>query len=168
MRAVTAFVWCGGRVLLLCRSRSMPTQPGKWAGVSGIIEGEESPPLRALQEIREETGMVRIRLVFECTDVPVLIPTGVVRVRPFLACTGTTSVHLNSENTGYKWIRPADMIRYDTVPHLRDMLFGLFWIQALLDMYDADMRTAAHGTSADAVARMLAGAGVHVGFPFSV
>ena len=52
---VTNFLRYRGKILLLQRSSKVRTHRGKWAGVSGYIEGDEDPAERAIIEIKEET-----------------------------------------------------------------------------------------------------------------
>ena len=52
---VTCFLESRGQILLLCRSERVGTYQGRWAGVSGYIEGP--PDVQALVEIDEETGL---------------------------------------------------------------------------------------------------------------
>lgn len=164
MRAVTSFVAYSGRVLLLKRSGSMPTMPGLWGAVSGIMCEGESPISRALAEIREETGMVLVRPVSWSMEIPVPAGAGLtVRVQSFLFLASGDTVRLNRENDEYRWILPRHVRRYDTVPHLAETLFGLLCgVEALLGQHDIDAGAPAHGAR-DVVPRMLPGAGVYEG-----
>lgn len=168
MRAVTAFLRWNDRILLLKRSRTMRTMPGRWSAVSGVIEGAEDPLVRAVTEIREETGLECPRLVSRGTAVPVPLdgrPDGVVvLVHPFLfAVEDGGAIRLNPENTSYRWVRPAELPYHRTVPYLGGMLVCLLGgIGALLGQHHVDAGPPAHGTR-DAVSRMLAGAGVYQG-----
>ena len=62
---VTSFIQVAQRILLLRRSSKVGSYPGRWAGVSGYLEGDEKPVQRAMTEIKEEVGLTfeRIKLV---------------------------------------------------------------------------------------------------------
>ena len=55
---VTAFLIADKKILLLRRSEKVGTHKGKWAAVSGYLEGSEDPLQRAQIEIQEELGSV--------------------------------------------------------------------------------------------------------------
>jgi len=52
----TSFLLNGGKVLVLQRSQRVNTYPGLWAGISGTIEGDETPTETAIREIMEESN----------------------------------------------------------------------------------------------------------------
>ena len=55
---VTSFIKNGDRILILKRSDKVKSMKCLWAGVSGIIEENDTTPLaRAKTEILEETGI---------------------------------------------------------------------------------------------------------------
>ena len=55
---VTSFIKNGDRILILKRSDKVKSMKCLWAGVSGIIEKNDTTPLaRAKTEILEETGI---------------------------------------------------------------------------------------------------------------
>ena len=100
------------------------THRGKWSAVSGYLEGEEQPLLRAVKEIREELGLsgnqikpVRageILRVFDEENDTVWV------VHPFLFEAKSKTVQLDWENTEYKWIYPNELGSYETVPKLKE------------------------------------------------
>jgi len=123
-KVITSFVMHGGRVLLLHRSDKVGSMRGKWAGVSGYVEGEEDPLKRALKEIAEEVGLRRdqIRLVRSGSPIEVPDPDAdrLWVVHPFLFEAETDRVRLDWEHDEYRWIAPAELDSYETVPHLRE------------------------------------------------
>ena len=166
MRAATAFVYCNGRVLLLRRSRLMRSMPGLWAAVSGVVEGSEDTLERARTEIYEETGMDNVRPLASCA--PVAIPRHDIVVHPFLFGAHDGVVRLNWENDLYVWIRPADIVRYRTVPCLDVMLLCLLGgVGALAGQHDIDAGPAAH-RARNVVPRVLTGTGVYAGSLFGI
>lgn len=164
MRAVTAYLRYHDRILILKRSASMPTMPGRWAAVSGVIEGDEDPLERALAEIRQETGMGGPRLVARTPAVPVPIDElRIIQIHPFLFDVPGGTVRLNRENVSYRWVRPAEITYHRTVPYLGGILFGLLGlVGALLGQHHVHAGAAAHGTW-DAVSRVLSRPGVYQG-----
>ena len=63
-RIVTSFIKDNDRFLLLKRSDKVKSMKGLWAGVSGIIEGDEEPLKRAKIEIFEELGITEDKIKF--------------------------------------------------------------------------------------------------------
>ena len=129
-RIVTAFIRHDEKFLILKRSRRVRTMKGMWAGVSGVIEGGESPLDRARTEIFEEVGMTRdnIVLVRAARKMKVASPqyeNHEWRVFPFLFEAKNPLVRLNWENSDYRWIRQDEICNYKTVPSLDRVLFNL-------------------------------------------
>ena len=56
-KIVTCFLTNGDKILLLKRSDKVKSMRGLWAGISGIIEKDELPLVRAKIEIFEEVGL---------------------------------------------------------------------------------------------------------------
>ena len=56
-KIVTSFIQDEQKILILKRSDKVKTMKGLWAGISGIIEKNESPLTRAKIEIYEEIGI---------------------------------------------------------------------------------------------------------------
>ena len=122
---VTAFVRDvrTDKVLLLKRSNRVRTMRGKWSGVSGIIEGNEKPLNRAKTEIFEEAGIARskIRLIRSADGIRIKSPQYKNHewvVSAFLFEADSPPVRLNWENSDYRWVKIAEMGRYETVPDL--------------------------------------------------
>ena len=119
---VTSFLMAEQRILLLHRSDKVGTHRGKWSGVSGYLEGDEQPLMRALTEIREETGLsaeqvslVRMGEALRAFDES----TGTVWIiHPFLLETKSNAIRLDWENTEYAWVAPSNLTSYDMVPKL--------------------------------------------------
>jgi 8-oxo-dGTP pyrophosphatase MutT (NUDIX family) len=130
-------------VLILRRSGRVRTYRGRWAGVSGYLEGArtgarlgESPEARARppsaedqarREIQEETGLTSADiellragdpLTFEDPDLDTrwTVYPFLFRVRP-----GAT-IAVDWEHTEARWVRPGTLGRYRTVPCLREAL----------------------------------------------
>ena len=56
-KIVTSFLKNSDKILLLKRSERVKSMKNLWAGISGIIEGNEEPIKKAEIEIFEEVGM---------------------------------------------------------------------------------------------------------------
>ena len=112
----------GGRILLVRRSPSVGTFRGRWSVISGSIEGREDPKSRAIQEVREETGLRGIR--FRANAAPIHARDGATMfvVHPFLFDAPSRRVRLDWENVEHRWIRPEEIGRYETVPRLPDLV----------------------------------------------
>ena len=121
---VTSFLTTEGKILLLRRSEKVGTHQGKWSGVSGYLEGSEEPVQRAQTEIQEELDLTRdqIRLIrtgeslraFDESTETVWV------VHPFLFEANSKNLHLDWENSEYKWVDPDDLRTYQTVPKLHE------------------------------------------------
>ncbi|KAI8467982.1 MAG: hypothetical protein J3K34DRAFT_471205 [Monoraphidium minutum] len=85
---VTAFVQRqDGRVLVVRRSDQVNTYQGRWGGVSGGVESDDTSLVaRAYEEIEEEVGIPRHRLRLACVGRPLPVRDGARRwlVHPFL------------------------------------------------------------------------------------
>ena len=127
---VTSFLRYNRDILILKRSQSVRTMRGLWSGVSGTIEADESPLERAMIEIYEETKIKPNELDLACTGQVILVSTSQYmdrwEVHPFLFDVYDDTVHLNWENEEYRWIKPENITKYDTVPKLDEMLFSMF------------------------------------------
>jgi 8-oxo-dGTP pyrophosphatase MutT (NUDIX family) len=102
-----------------------------WAGVSGIIEKNDTTPLaRAKIEILEETGIneTQIELLKATQQIKISSPqykNHEWNIFPFLFTTKNLEIKLNWENSEFKWIEPNEIKNYETVPELEKILFSL-------------------------------------------
>lgn len=119
---VSAFLRNRGRFLILRRSERVGSFQGRWSAVSGYVEGREDPRRRALQEIREETGLKGAR--FRRAAEPLITRDGSTAfvVHPFLFDVASRRVRLDWENVEYRWIAPAELPKLETVPRLGNVL----------------------------------------------
>ena len=129
-KIITCFLKNGKNILILKRSKKVKSMKGLWAGISGIIENNESPLKRAKIEIYEELGISedKIKLIKESEKLRIISPqyeNHEWEIYPFLFSIDNPKIKLNWENSDYKWIKPEDISNYDTVPSLEKVLLNL-------------------------------------------
>ena len=127
---VTSFLKDNEKILLLKRSSKVKSMKYLWAGISGILEKNETPLSRAKIEIFEETGIKeeQIELVNAAKQMKVLslqYKNHEWNIFPFLFKIENPYVKLNWENSEFKWIEPTQLINYKTVPDLDKILSNL-------------------------------------------
>ncbi|PSQ15831.1 initiation factor 2B [Halobacteriales archaeon QS_8_69_26] len=119
---VTCFLRNRGEVLLTRRAAAAPTYPGRWAGVSGYVEDDESPEAAARREIEEETGiaagaeMARSGRPVDATDPEAGHER---RVHPYLFDVPTRDLTDCEEHAAIEWVPATAILRRDAVPGLR-------------------------------------------------
>ncbi|WP_411964615.1 NUDIX domain-containing protein [Haloferax sp. YSMS24] len=116
---VTVFLRNGGQVLLTRRSDAVGTYTGRWAGVSGYIEGDPADALDdAHRELREEVGVTDATLA--CAGRPLTITDDGREwtVHPFLFDVGDRAVEPNEELAEVEWVHPTAILERETVPEL--------------------------------------------------
>ena len=129
-RIVTSFLAHNDKILVLKRSQQVRTMKGLWAGVSGIIENNETPIKRAKIEIFEEVGIKEqnIKLIKSGSEVFVESPQYNNHqwvIFPFLFQTEISDIKLNWENSEFRWIHVNELKEFDTVPRLEKILLTL-------------------------------------------
>ena len=128
---VTSFIKDNDKVLILKRSNKVKSMKCLWAGVSGIIEKNDTTPLaRAKTEIFEETGINEEEIELLKANERIKIEAVQYKnhewnIFPFLFRTKNPEIKLNWENSEFKWIEPNDIKNYETVPELEKILFSL-------------------------------------------
>ncbi len=127
---VTSFLKDNEKILLLKRSSKVKSMRCLWAGVSGILEKNETPLSRAKIEIFGETGIKeeQIDLLNAAKQMKILSPqykNHEWNIFPFLFKIENPYVKLNWENSEFKWIEPTQLINYKTVPDLDKILSNL-------------------------------------------
>ena len=120
---VTAVLRNRGRILIVRRSEKVGSFRGRWSAISGHLERREDPKARAVQEVREETGLRG--LVFRAAGAPILARHDATMyvVHPFLFDVPSRRVRLDWENVEHRWVRPGEELdRLHTVPRLKDVV----------------------------------------------
>jgi len=120
---VTAFLRHQGRILLVRRSGAVGTYRGRWSAISGYLE--RAPLDQALTEIREETGLAPEQVHLVAKGRPVEFSDAQLgvrwRVHPFLfEVDEPGAVTLDWENLELRWVDPAELGDYPTVPALAE------------------------------------------------
>jgi len=103
---------------------------GLWAGISGIIEGNEEPLERAKTEIFEEVGLTEDFVVLLKAAPKMDISSPQYKnhqwiVFPFLFSVKEPQLKLNWEHSEYKWVDANEISKYQTVPTLDKVLASL-------------------------------------------
>lgn len=119
---VTAFLRCRGEILLVRRSDRVGSYRGCWSAISGYLE-EPTPLAQARREIREETGLMEEEVLLVSTGAPLEIPAPELGccwvVYPFLFdIDAPDRIRLDWENLELRWVDPAMLREYETVPKL--------------------------------------------------
>ncbi len=121
----------GDAVLLVRRSERVRTYRGAWAGVSGYLEPGVTPLDQAYTELREETGLDRGDVTLLRIGEPLAFHDAQIgqswTVHPFLfAVTAPDRIRTDWEATDHRWVRPADVATYPTVPMLTEALYSIY------------------------------------------
>jgi len=129
-KIVTCFLKSGDKILILKRSDKVKSMKSLWAGISGIIENNESPLERTKIEIFEELGIdaSQIKLLKESVKMRITSPqyeNHEWEVYPFLFSVENPKIKLNWENSEYKWVKAEEISNYETVPSLDKVLSNL-------------------------------------------
>lgn len=124
-KVVTCFLESNGEILILRRSGKVGSYQGRWAGVSGYIEN--SADEQALTEIREETGLSAEDVKLVRKGEPLIADDEILSTRwvvhPYLFHIADRSkIRLDWEHKESHWIKPEDIVNYETVPKLKEVL----------------------------------------------
>lgn len=119
------------RVLLLRRGPGTRST-GSWETVHGHIEPGETPPLAAIREMHEETGLAADRMYSITVSPFYLHQTGTVEMAVvFAAFVSTDHVRLGKEHDAHEWMSSAQAAKRFTWPreaeslgHIRRLLRG--------------------------------------------
>lgn len=126
-KVVTCFLESGGEILILRRSDRVGTYRGKWAGVSGYLEKDTTADEQVLTEIQEETGLSAEDVSLVRKSQPLLVDDTSLGVRwvihPYLFhIADPHKIRLDWEHRESRWIKPEQLIGYETVPGLKEAL----------------------------------------------
>jgi len=124
-QVVTCFLENNNRILILKRSNKVGTYRGKWAGVSGYLETGDIE--QVFTEIKEETGLGKADVELKVKGSPLKITDKHLGrtwiIHPFLFHVKSPGkIKIDWEHIESRWIEPADMVKFDTVPGLKNAL----------------------------------------------
>lgn len=124
-KVVTCFLESDNEILVLRRSEKVGSYRGRWAGVSGYIE--TSPDEQALTETREETGLSGKDVTLMVKGEPLAVEDKEIDtvwlVHPYLFHVKDRSkIRIDWEHKESRWIKPAELTDYHTVPMLKETL----------------------------------------------
>jgi len=128
---VTSFLQRGQLVLILRRSGQVSTYKEKWGAISGSLQQNEDPHQRAELEINEETALTS-------EDIALVRSGELLRVydqekntawivHPFLFDAFKSTIKINWENSEYEWVKPDELMNFETVPRLREAFDRVRW-----------------------------------------
>ena len=127
--ATSLIIDSDGKILILKRSDKVKTYKGFWGGVAGYIEKNEKPLDTAYKEIREEVGLKK-------EDVNLKKRLDSIKITDFyenkrydweifvflFELSKKKVIKIDWEHSEYRWIKPSDIIEYNTVPHLKEIV----------------------------------------------
>ncbi len=124
---VTSFLESENEILILLRSEHVSTYKGRWAGISGSIDEGKTADEQALVEIEEETSVSREQVKLIAKGEPLLITDRGLCLRkvvhPYLFhIKDRSQIKINWEHKEIRWIKPEDIVNYDTMPKLKETL----------------------------------------------
>ena len=120
---VVVFVEHDDRILLLKRSETVGNYKGEWNAISGYLDRLEPVQRRALDEVKEETGIGKdaisslrfgrpFKFFDKKTNVRLFIYTAVASLKK------KPRVRMNWEHTQFRWVRKSDLAGFDTIHNL--------------------------------------------------
>ena len=121
-----------GNLLILKRSNKVRTYKGVWGGVAGYVEKNEKPYETAIKEIKEEVGLKEEDIILIKKIDPITFTDFYEqkkydwKIFVFLFKMRTErKIKLDWEHTEYRWIQPSEIVNYNTVPHLNDVVLKI-------------------------------------------
>ncbi len=121
-----------GEILILKRSEKVRTYKGLWGVVAGYIEEDETPLKTAIKEIREEVGLDQNYFKLKKSLDPIEFTDFYEgkkydwQIYPFLFIIEKKGkINIDWEHLEYCWIKPPDIEKYKTVPHLKEIVLKI-------------------------------------------
>jgi len=120
------------KLLILRRSNKVKTYKGFWGGVAGYVEENEKPYDTAIKEIKEEVGIKK-------EDIKLIKTLGPISFTDFyeqkrydwkifvflFKIRKKCIIKIDWEHTEYRWIQPLEIVNYETVPHLKEIVLKI-------------------------------------------
>ncbi|UVE50847.1 NUDIX domain-containing protein [Haloferax larsenii] len=115
----TAFLRNRGRILLTRRSDAVGTYSGKWAGVSGYVEGDPNDAEDdARRELEEEVGVTDATLANTAQPMHITDGEREWTVHAFMFDVNHRDIAPNEELAAVEWVHAPVICERDTVPEL--------------------------------------------------
>jgi 8-oxo-dGTP diphosphatase len=116
--AVKGIIRKGDEILVLKRSEIDNHKPGVWETIGGGIDAEISPEESLRREIREEAG-IEVDIIKPFRVFTFRKDTGEFKVGITFICDYISGeVKLSGEHSDYKWIKPAEFEKLESIPSL--------------------------------------------------
>ncbi|WP_432443850.1 NUDIX domain-containing protein [Paenarthrobacter nitroguajacolicus] len=123
---IAVIVQWRGRIALFRRSRRTGHDRGLWHCITGFLEAGATPEQQALEELREETGLLERDLLDFRQGPDLVVPDGSGNpwlVHTFTALTAKRRLRVNWEHDSYRWTTPSKARRFSNrVPWLDNVL----------------------------------------------
>ena len=124
---VTCFIRFKDRILLMKRSSKARYYPKQWNTVAGHLDEIKLPENKALDEVKEETGITRGDIASVSRAKPFYLNDKKLKRRwlifPVVAeLKRKPKVRLNWEHTQFRWIRPNELGRFHHVEKLDESM----------------------------------------------
>lgn len=124
---INCFVKYKDKVLILKRSNKVLAYKGKWNSVGGYIDENKPVKEKAIEELEEELKISRKTISRIKVGIPYEVRDESIKrtwiVFPVLAeLNKAPKIMLDFEHTDFKWINPKDLLNYDIVPGLEQVL----------------------------------------------
>ncbi len=127
---LNVFLKYKNEILILKRSDKVLAYKGKWNSIGGFLDEVKPVGEKVLEEITEETGTekeniikIKIKAIIKYEDVEINRTWLIVPVLAELK--EKPEIELDWEHDEYKWIRPGEIRKYDTIPDLDKILSSL-------------------------------------------
>lgn len=131
-KVVTCLLENKGKILILKRSSKVRTYKGLWGGVAGYVEEGETPLETAIKEIKEEVDLEKDDVEFIRRIAPIKFTDFYEgkkydwTIFPFLFyVVKKDKIKIDWEHSELRWIIPSDIVNYDTVPHLKEIVLKI-------------------------------------------
>jgi isopentenyldiphosphate isomerase len=120
---LTVFIKYKNRILIFKRSNKVGTYQGKWNTVTGYLDEPKPLIQKIMEEMQEELGIKKDNILsyslgepFKFTD-PKAKKTWIIHPAK-IELKNKPYIKLDWEHTEYKWIKPEELKKFDTVPRL--------------------------------------------------
>lgn len=124
---VTVFIEFGGKILMLKRSDKVRTYQGVWNTVAGYIDEDKPIEYFVKKELREEIGIydngisgIKLGESFELDDKK--IKKRWIVYPALVTLNNKPHIELDWEHSDHAWIKPEEIVNYQTVYRLEESL----------------------------------------------